>query len=146
MNADYQIPKQVLILSYSGLIPFVMLGVGAWMTPDVYLQTVNNLLVTYAACILAFMGAIHWGVAMKDRPHSMQLGLSIVPALLAWLSLNIISPWNYSILIVSFAVLCIVDGMATIKGLLPDWYPKLRTPLTSIVVLSLISAAIAVIR
>jgi len=146
MSVDNQIPKQVLLLGYFGLIPFVLFGFGVWLIPDAFLQTAANFLITYSACILTFMGAIHWGVAMKDRAHSMQLALSIVPAIVAWLSLNIVSPWSYSILIVSFVVLCIADGMAVKKRLVPAWYPKLRIPLTGMVVLSLISGAFATIR
>jgi len=142
-SQESKIPFLPAVLGYAGLIPFLVLGVGLWFVPPGLVEMFDRALLTYAACILAFMGAIHWGIAMNRDVNSWQLGLSVVPALVAWLALNISSSWDYSILIIGFALLCVVDSLATRRKHFPGWYPRLRIPLTSVVVLSLISGALA---
>lgn len=137
-----KMPFLPAILGYAGLIPFLVFGIGIWFVPPGLAEMVDRALLTYAACILAFMGAIHWGMAMNGDANSWQLGLSVLPALVAWLALNIPFPWEYSILILGFVALCIVDTLATRPKFLPGWYPRLRIPLTIVVVLSLISGAL----
>jgi hypothetical protein len=129
------------MLGYAGLIPFIISAAGIWFASDNMVRIFDQALLTYAACILAFMGAIHWGQAMLANSDSWQLGLSVIPSLFAWLALNVPSPWGYSILIICFAVLCVVDSVATRFNLLPAWYPRMRIPLTVIVVVSLIIGA-----
>ncbi len=142
---DLKVPALPAILGYAGLIPFVVLGVGMWFVPSSQQEILNKALLSYAACILAFMGAIHWGLAMTAHANSMQLGLSVLPALLAWLALNSALTWSYSILIIGFVLLCFADSISTRQRNLPNWYPRLRVPLTLIVVVSLISGAFAAI-
>lgn len=133
------------ILGYAGLVPFVLFSIGAWIT----LPLVDNphfILLTYAAVILSFMGAIHWGVAMSQQGDSakIQLGTSVLPALLGWMALLIPVLYGYGLLIVCFSALCVADKYAADKGLVPGWYLPLRVGLTTIVVLCLIAAALAV--
>lgn len=133
-------------LGYSGLIPFIIFSFGVWTG----LPMVDNPhlpLLTYAAIILSFMGAIHWGLAMvkEDSLSTTQLGLSVVPALLGWLALLIPPLSGYGLLILSFIGLYLADKYICGKGLLPEWYLLMRFVLTLIVVLSLVAAALSVI-
>ena len=60
------VPRVPLALGLSGLIPFVVTGVGArFMSPDVsaWMQSTQR---AYGACILSFMGAVHWGLEMAS--------------------------------------------------------------------------------
>ncbi len=69
-------------LSYTGLIPFVSLTL-VIMVSDIYAQLAHHLLLSYAAVIASFMGAIHWGIALNNdrgNNHYQQM-LSVVPAL-----------------------------------------------------------------
>ena len=131
-------------LGYAGLIPFIAFSLLAWVDITMPFNP-HYLLQSYAAVILAFMGAVHWGVAMtgEDRFSQTQLGLSIVPPLVAWLALMIPQVYGYSLLIVSFAALCMVDGMVSRHQRFPPWYSPMRVVLTTIVVLCLILAATA---
>ena len=77
-------------LGYAGLIPFITFGIGSWVeTP--YLSNTIYVLITYAAIILSFMGAIHWGMAMSktDNKKNKYFIISVIPALSAWFSLLI---------------------------------------------------------
>ena len=78
-------------LGYAGLIPFVSGALGVWVAPSGWRPFVMTALLDYAAVILAFMGAIHWGLAMRaqasDERAKLQLGLSVIPALLGWVAI-----------------------------------------------------------
>lgn len=143
---DTRIPSLPLLLGYMGLIPFIITATGVWVASDDMARLLDQALLSYAACILAFMGAIHWGQAMLSKANTWQLGLSVIPSLLAWLALNLPSSWGYSLLIISFIGLCIMDGIATRRELSPAWYPRLRIPLTAIVVVFLSIGAFGSLR
>lgn len=107
---------------------------------------VLDALLDYAAVILAFMGAIHWGLAMRgeasDIKARLQLGLSVIPPLLGWAALAGGLPMALSLPVFLFAFigLYLADMHAVREGLAPQWYPALRKPLTLAVCLSLLVA------
>lgn len=141
-SKEASVPVPAVQLGYAGLLPFVGLSLGLWILPEPYHGTINAALLSYAAIILSFMGAVHWGLAIahSDGVNTWQLGLSVIPPLVAWFA-SLVSPMiNYSILIMAFIGLCLFDGRMVKAGKAPAWYPRLRTPLTAVVVLSLIVA------
>ena len=136
------IPKTALLLGYGGLIPFVTLSLATWFLTSHWLVQAHEALLLYASIILTFMGAIHWGVAMTRSavPSNIDLSFSVIPALIAWFAFFTTQSINYVILYISFVGLCLIDSRGSKQGNLPGWYPKLRVPLTTVVVISLISA------
>jgi len=141
-----RLPALAAQLGYAGLIPFVTLSIGMWALPEAYQAQASSALLAYAAIILSFMGAAHWGIAITgEKIDGWQMGMSVIPALIAWFA-SFTSPMiNYSILIVAFAGLCVYDGRMVKQGKAPAWYPKLRTPLTAVVVASLILAELSLL-
>lgn len=141
-----QPPKLASLLGYAGLVPFVTGGLGIWVTPEGWRVVVLAALLDYAAVILAFMGAIHWGLAMRAEnasgPAQIQLGLSVVPPLLGWLAISSGMPTILALplCLLAFGGLYVADLRAVKLGLAPQWYPSLRRPLTIIVCLSLLLA------
>ncbi|MCZ4322671.1 DUF3429 domain-containing protein [Pseudomonas anguilliseptica] len=141
-----QPPKLALLLGYAGLVPFVTGALGIWVTPEGWRVVVLAALLDYAAVILAFMGAIHWGPAMRaenaSEPAQIQLGLSVVPPLLGWLAISGGMPTSLALplCLLAFGGLYTADLRAVKLGLAPQWYPSLRQPLTIIVCLSLLLA------
>lgn len=144
MNAVF-IPKLPNRLGYAGLLPFVLLAALLWLAPGQWHASLAFALTGYAAVILSFMGAVHWGLGMavSGNAESRQLGLSVVPPLAAWLALMLPTLWSLAVLTACFGLLCLADVLAAKKRLTPDWYPGLRIPLTIVVMLSLISASLA---
>jgi hypothetical protein len=142
------LPTLAKLLGYAGLIPFATLGVGVWVVPDAWLADMHAALLGYAAVILSFMGAVHWGLAMAADAAAAQrqLGLSVLPALLAWLALLLPAAYGYALLLLGFAGLCLVDRAAGRVGLVPEWYPSLRVALTGGVVVSLLIAGLGLSR
>ncbi|WP_298188900.1 DUF3429 domain-containing protein [uncultured Pseudomonas sp.] len=141
-----QPPKLALLLGYMGLVPFVSGALGIWVTPEGWRVLVLAALLDYAAVILAFMGAIHWGLAMRaevaSEPAQMQLGLSVIPPLLGWLAISGGLPIDLALplCLLAFGGLYAADLRAVKLGLAPHWYIGLRRPLTIIVCLSLLLA------
>lgn len=139
-------PRLAILLGYAGLVPFVSGALGIWVIPMGWRAFVLEALLDYAVVILAFMGAIHWGLAMRadasDERAQMQLGLSVIPPLLGWLAIAGGMPmWlTLPICLAAFLGLYLADVRATKLGLAPRWYPGLRAPLTVIVALSLVLA------
>ncbi len=135
-------PVLALGLGYAGLVPFIGGAAELWLLPGVMTDFIEAALLAYAAVILSFMGAIHWGLAMRSHRDivNLQLGLSVIPALLGWLALMLPAVAAYPILILSFLVLYVFDLEAVKLNMAPDWYPKLRLPLTTGAVLSLAAA------
>ena len=141
-TSQQPVPRLAALLGYAGLIPFVVLSAALWLAPASYQVLINQALLLYASLILAFMGAVHWGLAMlqSDLDDQRQFLFSVIPALVAWLALFLPEILNYSVLIIAFALLCLFDTRMSKSGRAPSWYPRLRSPLTTIVVASLLVA------
>lgn len=138
-------PRLASLLGYAGLVPFVSGALGFWLTPLAWRPFVLDALLDYAVVILAFMGAIHWGLAMRaeasDARAQIQLGLSVLPPLLGWLAVaGLPLVLAFPLMLVAFIALYLADLRAVKLGLAPRWYPALRTPLTLVVCLSLVVA------
>jgi len=138
--------KLAKVLGYAGLIPFIFFSLLSWVDYT-FVKDPHYYLISYAAIILSFMGAIHWGVAMSNvsDKSNQQLGISVIPPLLAWLALLLPVIYGYGILIISFSFLCLMDKALNKRGVLPEWYYPMRVILTYVVVLCLIGASLALI-
>ena len=141
-----KIQQLAQVFGYAGLVPFIVFSTATWIS----LPLVNNphqILLAYAAVILSFMAAIHWGGAMTQPSEiaRAQLGLSVLPALLGWLALLIPALYGYALLILCFIGLYVADAYVSDKGILPGWYLPMRLVLTTIVALCLAAAALAVL-
>ena len=127
------------LLGYAGLIPFVAAAGALLVGPPAVEALALRSLLAYGAVILSFMGAVHWGLAMTaSRDDAVaQLSLSVLPGLLGWVALLLPAVPACLLLLVGFAGLYVFDLRAAPRGAVPDWYPALRLPLTTGVVLCL---------
>ena len=134
------------LLGFAGLIPFVTFSIGTWITLPLVTDS-HYTLVTYAALILSFMGAIHWGLAMAENnsKRNLQLALSVLPTLLGWLALLLPLLQGYVVLITCFIFLYLADRQAIKAYSLAEWYLPLRAVLTAIVVICLCTASLSLI-
>lgn len=106
---------------------------------------VRRMFNTYAACILSFMGAVHWGQAMAapGAPRASQYLFSVVPSLLGWVALNLDQQNDAAVkgtLGLGFAAVWAYDEHMLSRQLIAPWYTWLRTPLTFTVIFSLVAA------
>ena len=119
-------------LGYAGLIPFVALAAGVWVGhPDA-----ADALVAYAATIVSFLGAIHWGLTMRDEvPDTKALSWGVVPSLVAWLALMMDTEDALALLTALLAICWLVDRQAYVRWGVGSWL-RLRTELTLVACLS----------
>lgn len=72
-------------LAYAGLAPFVAGALLVWLVHADVRPYAALALSAYAALVASFLGAIHWGLAMRaDDPPAGAFGWAVVPALVAW--------------------------------------------------------------
>jgi hypothetical protein len=96
-------------------------------------------LVTFAAIILAHLGGIEWGLALREesgneRTRAIALGLASVPSIAAWGVLWLPSPhWQIGAALGLFVAVWGADLWLARNGLLPSWFVDLRTAVTAIV-------------
>lgn len=133
-------------LGIAGLLPFVFLSSIALLEPQ-YRVMVHMPLVAYGAIVLAFVGALHWGIAMMlpaapDRQRSLLMVWSAVPALLAWAAVLLPVGVDLALLIAAFWVHFAFDYQLALRQSLPAWYLPLRIVLTLGATLSLLAALV----
>jgi hypothetical protein len=140
------VPRAAAWLGGLGLIPFVA---GALMVITVEASWAYDPLRYYAAAILSFMGGVQWGLAMTDaraegesRLLWLRLSMSVVPSLIAWLALLLPAPLDLVVIAAAFGLLLLSDLFAVRQGWAPAWYPRLRIPLTGIVLAALLLPAL----
>ncbi|MBB3195196.1 DUF3429 domain-containing protein [Roseateles terrae] len=89
MNERTVLPPNpvALKLGYAGLIPFVLGALLTWLVrDDAHVYTVMGL-TNYAAVIVSFLGAIHWGLAFRQSiPSPSPYVWGVVPSLVAWIA------------------------------------------------------------
>ena len=145
VNRGEAAPIAALALGLAGLIPFVSLAVLAATVPEHYVFWLTAL-AFYGATIVSFVGALHWGYAVKRSAEGleawMQYGWSVVPALIAWSSL--LAPvWTGLRMQAAALVACYaVDRVLSRFDPVPRWLMRLRAVLTAVGTASLAVASV----
>jgi len=135
--------RQSLILGLLGLIPFILITVGCFITPPD--ETVYDLLififVAYAAIVASFLGGVQWGLitASADKIYAVFVPLltSVIPALVAWSALLTIRNLTLSLtlIIIAFVIASLHDYYLHQKKIPPYWFFNIRLPLSLAVVI-----------
>ena len=56
------------IVSYAGVVPFVLCLLGVAFLPSFgQRELAQRIAISYGAVVLAFLGAVHWGLALAGR-------------------------------------------------------------------------------
>jgi hypothetical protein len=141
---DASLPFPARLLGPAGLIPFAGLAGAAWLGWPPALPA----LAAYGATILAFLGAVHWGLALRApeaerRADWPRLGLGVVPALVAWVALLLPLPVGLLVLAAGVLAVSAVESLASRAGLLPADYLRLRWLLSAGASACLLAGALA---
>ena len=129
-------PPPALFLGFFGAVPFCGLAGMSVIFPE-YMDLIVHAQRAYGACILSFLGAIHWGYALAKtnelKPDWNTLGYSVMPSLVAWMAL-LVNP------LPGLATLCVGLAIALSKDLktpcFPTWYYALTKTLSTLAVSS----------
>ena len=134
------IPRSALILGLLGLIPFAW-GAASQLYPglaDWGARTLGPRFIgpyvslAYGTVILSFMSGVLWGFATRAKGAEAALGygLSVIPALWAFLFIGG-GPVSAAIWLAGgFVLVAMMDYMFWRQGLAPDWWLRLRVLLT----------------
>ena len=138
------IPKPALILGFMGLLPFVSMAcIAVIQSPEIDRRIINNFLF-YGAIILSFLGGVRWGIAINDTASSLPLFrplfVSVIPSLVAWVACLVAEETGLLILSVGFCLMLHADYK--LPGA-PNWYLRLRIPLSFVVLVSLLTALLS---
>ena len=145
-SQDAAIPPAAKWYGYGGLLPFFVLSIAFLLAPPPIQDRLLTILVAYGAVILSFIGAVHWGLALRSAPANAlwrTFGVSVAPALVAWLALMLPPMPALLVLAAGLASIYMVDRIRLNRTDVAPWYLRLRTHLTAGALASLIIAAIA---
>ena len=135
----YKVPKSVIVASFLGLIPIL---VGLASTFNIGLreslqEELIRIALVYSGFILTFMSGCIFYVSSLYRERVLLLWFSIIPVLLALLSIAI--PFMQSfVLALGFLIVLEIERKLDALNTLPEWWLNLRFPMTSLVVFLLI--------
>jgi len=119
------------------------------LVDDTHRVFVSRALLSYGAVILSFLGGVHWGLAIQSKASltgvqfAVRLILSVLSSIAGWTALLATTPTALLILATAAAAILWVDLRTTRVGQAPPWYPRLRIPLTCVVVGALLLGASA---
>jgi hypothetical protein len=140
------VPRPARWLGMAGLIPFVLPGIGVWLTTGQLSGFLHTVLIAYALAIASFMAGAQWGfgsvAGLDDGARLKVLASSVIPCLVAWVGVFAPFPWPYAFLLAAFALVLRFDLALVRDGLAPAWYPRLRLPLSAAVGVALVSGLI----
>jgi hypothetical protein len=123
------------IFGLAGLLPFAAHALFSWLSPPSELIGVLRSQAHYAAAILTFLGALHWGVTIAspsivDGRAVTRLLWSVLPALYAWIVTLYPAEVSLPLLFGGLLVALGVDWLLYRGTPVPRWFLALRTVLT----------------
>ena len=136
------------ILGLAGLLPFVAQALFSWLSPPVELAGVLRSQVHYAAAILTFLGAVHWGVTLAspsivDTPAVTRLIWGVLPAIFCWVVT--LYPIDMALPLLFYGLLAaLVIDLVLYRGTpVPRWFLTLRIVLSAVALASVGASWIA---
>ena len=132
------------LIGFGGLIPF--LGCAALMYAGNAGISIIALFASavYGAVILSFVGAVHWGLTMREDRSPYWYVWSITPAIIGWSAIVFLEiKISLLALTIAFPLAWSVDRQASSHGLIPLWYLRMRHILTAGATISLLATAFA---
>ena len=137
------LPLTAILLGLAGLIPFVGCGLLAIGEDVVTAEHGFTALIAYAAVILSFIGAVHWGLALSDgaaarRVQRIRYAAGVLPALLGWIALlapMFVPAWvSLVVLLAGFIAVPVAEARGAHLGYVPARYIALRWVVSLVVV------------
>jgi hypothetical protein len=141
------LPHAASLLGYAGLLPFLGLALLAALAEGAWHAGALLGLAAYGAVILSFLGAVHWGFALRAGPEERgadwpRLALGVLPSLLAWVALLMPPAPGMALLAAGLAGTAVAEERAVARGLMGEDYLRLRRVLSLVAALCLVAGAL----
>ncbi len=123
------------IVSYAGVAPFILCLLGVAMLPGYeQRELAQRIAISYGAVVLAFVGAVHWGLALAGQLawSPLRIGGAVVPALLGVAATLLGGQRALALLVVGFGVFWLYEHRS-VGAELPPAYLSLRRNLSLVV-------------
>ena len=142
MTSSSSPPPIAIVLGIGGLIPLLGLALIVWFDPLGYRPAATAALVGYGASIFSFLGAIYWGLGMRDAsPAGPSIWVwGVVPSLIAWVALLLAPTAGLGLITAGLVACLIVDSQVYQRHQLAAWLP-LRRVLTGVASVCCLAAA-----
>ncbi len=145
-QSETGLPQAAALLTYAGSLPAIIAAIFLWLRPEDFGAEAKTFLLLYGGALLTFFGGVRWGIAVMrpGGPTYMNLLGGIWPMLVAmpvfFLEDNRI---RFLIIVLALPVLLWDDLRETRSGSgAPQWYLGVRAPLTVIMEIAFILAAL----
>lgn len=153
-----------VLITFAGAVPFIVLAAIALLNPA-SASTAVQVLISYAAVILSFLGAVHWGFALRATAHPVNdappppaalgaerqlLILGVIPAIFGWAALSLMLHFNSPavalfVLLAGFFITIVAETIGRGRGVVASNYLALRWAVSVIVLLALAAVLAAVL-
>lgn len=144
-SAAGAVPAWAHRLGMAGLIPFVAGALLLWLVSAEANPPLAHVVSGYAATIVAFLGGIHWGLAMRQSaPPVAALAWGVVPSLVAWIAV-VMQPAGGLVLHGVMLVVCYAVDRRLYPALGAAHWLTLRFRLSAVAALSCFIAAAATV-
>ena len=122
------LPQGLTALGYAGLLPFVVSVLAIVLLEGEARAFAVRALVAYGAVILSFLGAVHWGLLLRqpDAAAPVRLVIGVLPSLAGWFALLLPDRYALALLVVAFAGFWLYEHRVVGTALLPTPYLGLR--------------------
>nr|XP_057929483.1 transmembrane protein 69-like [Doryrhamphus excisus] len=147
MKDFWKTPKPALWLGFAGLIPFVAPPLFMGITESYFLELAYAQ-VAYGASIVSFLGGARWGYALPEsspaKPDWINLSNSVVPPLLAWVTMLMADTIIPAAIMVMMALGISLHYDLSLLPTYPNWFKSLRAILTIVACFSLMGTIIVI--
>jgi hypothetical protein len=126
------LPPRLTALGYAGLLPFVACVLAVALLEGEVRAFGVRALVAYGAVILSFLGAVHWGLLLRqsDAAAPARLAIGVLPALAGWVALLLPDRYALALLVAGFGGFWLYEHRAVGPTFLPPGYLDLRRQLS----------------
>lgn len=142
-----ELPPGMHWLGFAGLLPFIAGAAATVLAPDAaFAATARGALVAYGATILAFLGAVHWGLILGGRgpaPAARHLTFAVLPSLVGAAALLLPLDRGLAVLIIGLAAWHFHEQRVVGPAVLGEAWLHLRRSLTAVAIGCLVLALIA---
>ena len=128
-------------LGYGGLLPFLGLALAGLGDFWGLRNWSHQVLLVYAALILAFLGGISWGLALASGRQRL-FSFSMTPFFAAFAAFLVPYTVGLWILVAAFLIAFLIDRAFGRTLELPAWYLTMRLILTVVVIACLLTTLI----
>lgn len=114
-------------LGLLALVPFLVGALAIWLVDPPLRAGASLALAAYAAVVVSFIGAIHWGLGFRQpQPATSLFVWGVVPSIVGWIAVLAPSRPGLVLQALMLAVCYLVDRHVYVREQVATWLPLRR--------------------